>query len=350
MIETIKWKEKRVWMIDQRRLPHKVDWYVCRSYRDVIRAIKSMVIRGAPAIGIAGAMGLVLGAFSIRTNSYEVFIKRLLQIKQEILLARPTAVNLSWALDRMTKLALSLKGRSVSEIKDALFVESQKILEEDIQLNKRIGEYGKDLIPDNATVLTHCNAGALATGGYGTALGVIRSAYRAGKKIKVIADETRPWLQGMRLTLFELMQDRIPVSVIVDSAAGYLMKSGKIDLVITGADRIAANGDVANKIGTYQLSVMAKENNIPFYVAAPTSTIDPEIESGDKIPIEYRSAEEILKIGNRYIGPQNAEAINPVFDVTPAKYISAIITEKGIIKEPHKNMRAFLRGESSWKR
>ncbi len=342
MIATVEWKDKKVRMIDQRKLPHKVEWYICRSYKDVIRAIKSMVIRGAPAIGIAGAMGLALGAFSIKTNSYETFIKRLSEIKKELLLSRPTAVNLSWALERMMNLALSLKGKPVSEIKDALFVESKKILEEDIELNKRIGEYGNELIPDEATILTHCNAGALATGGYGTALGVIRAAHEAGKKIKVIADETRPWLQGLRLTLFELMQDGIPVSVIVDSAAGYMMKAGKVDLVITGADRIASNGDVANKIGTYQLSIMAKEHNIPFYVAAPTSTIDPQIDSGDKIPIEYRSADEILRIGNRYIGPRDAEAINPVFDITPSRYISAIITEKGIIKNPSENMSSFI--------
>ncbi len=342
MIATVEWKDKKVGMIDQRKLPHKVEWYICRSYKDVIRAIKSMVIRGAPAIGIAGAMGLALGAFSIKTNSYETFIKRLSEIKKELLLSRPTAVNLSWALERMMNLALSLKGKPVSEIKDALFVESKKILEEDIELNKRIGEYGNELIPDEATILTHCNAGALATGGYGTALGVIRAAHEAGKKIKVIADETRPWLQGLRLTLFELMQDGIPVSVIVDSAAGYMMKAGKVDLVITGADRIASNGDVANKIGTYQLSIMAKEHNIPFYVAAPTSTIDPQIDSGDKIPIEYRSADEILRIGNRYIGPRDAEAINPVFDITPSRYISAIITEKGIIKNPSENMSSFI--------
>ena len=342
MIATVEWKDKKVRMIDQRKLPHKIEFYICRNYKDVIRAIKLMVIRGAPAIGIAGAMGLALGAFSIKTSSYEIFIKRLSEIKKEILSSRPTAVNLNWALERMMKLALSLKGRPVSEIKDALFMESKKILEEDIELNKKIGEYGNELVPDEATILTHCNAGSLATGGYGTALGVIRAAHEAGKKIKVIADETRPWLQGLRLTLFELMQDRIPVAVIVDSAAGYLMRSGKIDLVITGADRIAANGDVANKIGTYQLSIMAKEHNIPFYVAAPTSTIDPHIDSGDKIPIEYRGADEILKIGNRYIGPKGAEAINPVFDITPSANISAIITEKGIIKNPHENMKSFI--------
>ena len=346
MLPTVEWKENRVRMIDQRWLPHKIKWYECKSYKDVIKAIKNMVIRGAPAIGIAGAMGLVLGAYSIRTNSYELFLKRLSQISKEILSSRPTAVNLKWAIDRMLNLAYKMKGASVQEVKLALFEESKKILEEDIEINKRIGEYGKTLIPKKAVILTHCNAGALATGGYGTALGVIRAAYEEGKDISVIADETRPWLQGLRLTLFELMQDGIPVTVIVDSAAGYLMKTGKIDLVITGADRIASNGDVANKIGTYQLAVMAKEHNIPFYVAAPTSTIDPDISSGDQIPVEFRNPDEVLKIGRTYIGPKGASALNPVFDITPARYISAIITEKGIIKKPlSKNMKTFLSKE-----
>jgi len=342
MIPTVEWSDKKIRMIDQRKLPHKIEWYVCRSYKDVIKAIKDMVIRGAPAIGIAGAMGLALGAYSIKSTSYEAFIKRLLEIAEQIIEARPTAVNLKWAIERMLKLAYSMKDNPVYKIKEALYLESEKILKEDIEINKRIGKNGERLIPDRATILTHCNAGSLATGGYGTALGVIRAAHEAGKKIEVIADETRPWLQGLRLTTFELMQDGIPVYAIVDSAAGYLMKKGRIDLVIVGADRIASNGDVANKIGTYQLAVMAKEHDIPFYVAAPTSTIDPKIGSGDDIPIEFRSKDEILKIGNRYIGPEDVDAINPVFDITPSKYISAIITEKGVIERPYKNMRDFI--------
>ncbi|RLB11415.1 MAG: S-methyl-5-thioribose-1-phosphate isomerase [Deltaproteobacteria bacterium] len=335
MIPTIVWQEKKVKMVDQRRLPHRVEWYVCRSYKDVIRAIKGMVIRGAPAIGIAAAMGLVLGAHSIRTKSYDTFIKRLSRISDEILSSRPTAVNLKWALDRMMKLAYKMSQSPVIEIKEALYKESQKILDEDIEMNRKIGKNGERLVPDGAVILTHCNAGSLATGGYGTALGVIRAAHEAGKKIRVIADETRPWLQGLRLTVFELMQDGIPVSAIADNAAGYLMKRGEVDLVITGADRIAANGDVANKIGTYQLAVLAKEIGIPFYVAAPTSTIDPSIERGEMIPVEYRSADEVLKIRGSYIGPKDADAINPVFDITPSSYISAIITEKGVIERPH---------------
>ncbi len=336
MIPTIKWDGNQVKMIDQRKLPHKIEWYVARSYKDIIRAIENMVIRGAPAIGIAGAMAIALGAYSIKTRSYDTFFKRITEIAEEILSTRPTAVNLRWAIERMIRVVNRMRGKPVFEIKEVLREESQKILEEDIEINRRIGKNGEKLIPDGATILTHCNAGSLATGGYGTALGVIRAAHEAGKKIKVIADETRPWLQGLRLTVFELMQDGIPVKVIVDSAAGYLMKEGKIDLVITGADRIAANGDTANKIGTYQLAVLAKENNIPFYVAAPTSTIDPNTKDGSMIPIEYRSADEILKIDGRQIGPKDAEALNPVFDITPARYITAIITEKGIIKEPYK--------------
>ena len=335
MIPTIEWYGNRVRMIDQRKLPHRMEWYVCRSYRDVIRAIRKMVIRGAPAIGIAAAMGLVLGAYAIRSGSYDTFIKRLSKIAEKLLSARPTAVNLRWALERMMRLARNMKEIEVDKIKERLYQESQRILDEDIEMNRMIGKNGERLIPDNAVILTHCNAGSLATGGYGTALGVIRAAHEAGKRIEVIADETRPWLQGLRLTLFELMQDGIPVSVIADNAAGYLMRKGEIDVVITGADRIAANGDVANKIGTYQVAVLAKENRIPFYVAAPTSTIDREIQNGEMIPVEYRSGDEILKIGGRYIGPKGANAINPVFDITPSRYVSAIITEKGVIERPY---------------
>ncbi len=333
MIPTIEWQGNKVRILDQRQIPHKVEWYICKDYKDVIKAIKKMVIRGAPAIGIAAAMGLVLGAYSIKYKTYKSFFRRIKQISDEILSSRPTAVNLRWALDRMIRLIQKMEGCSIDKIKEILRKESENILKKDIEINKKIGKIGEKLVPDNAVILTHCNAGSLATGGYGTALGVIRAAHEAGKRINVIADETRPWLQGLRLTVFELMQENIPVSVIADNAAGYLMKKGKIDLVITGADRIAINGDVANKIGTYQVAVLAKENRIPFYVAAPISTIDSDIKNGDMIPVEYRSGEEILKIGNKYIGPKDAEAINPVFDITPSNYISAIITEKGVISD-----------------
>jgi methylthioribose-1-phosphate isomerase len=271
-------------------------------------------------------------------------MNRLKEIADEMLLARPTAVNLRWAVGRMIRLAEDMAGRSVDEIKSALRQESKKILDEDIEINRKIGKNGLSLVPKGATILTHCNAGSLATGGYGTALGVIRAAHENGRGIEVIADETRPWLQGLRLTAFELMEDGIPVSVIADNAAGSLMRQKRIDLVITGADRIAANGDVANKIGTYQVAVLAKTNKIPFYIAAPVSTIDPTIKNGDMIPVEQRGPEEICQIGKLKIGPSNIRALNPVFDITPAKYVSAIITEKGVIRPPfRKGLHALFR-------
>lgn len=334
MIPTIQWEGMQIRMVDQRRIPSRIEWYVCRGYRDVIKAIQKMVIRGAPAIGVAAAMGLALGAYSIRDKSYDTFLKRLSKIAKEILLARPTAVNLRWALDRMMCLVEKMPGSPVDEIKSALKKEAEKILAEDISNNRAIGKFGQSLVPDGSTILTHCNAGSLATGGYGTALGVIRSAHEKGKRIEVIADETRPWFQGLRLTAFELMEEGIPVSVIVDSAAGLLMRQKRIDMVITGADRIAANGDVANKIGTYQVAVLAKANKIPFYVAAPLSTIDLTIRTGDMIPVEERGPEEISRFGKLEIGPPGVSILNPAFDITPARYVSALITEKGIIRPP----------------
>jgi len=334
MIPTIEWYGPQVRMIDQRKLPGKKEWYVCRGYKDVIRAIEKMVIRGAPAIGVAAAMGIALGARSIRAKTPGAFSARLRQIGEEFLIARPTAVNLRWAVERMIGLAEKMAGRSIDGVKASLKEASEKILAEDIEINQRMGKNGQVLIQDGATVLTHCNAGALATGGYGTALGVIRAAWEQGKKIRVIADETRPWLQGLRLTAFELMEEGIPVSVIADNAAGSLMRQKQIDLVITGADRIAANGDVANKIGTYQVAVLAKTNRIPFYVAAPLSTIDPTVNNGDRIPVEQRGPEEIAQFGGRQLGPSGVMALNPAFDITPARYVSAIITEKGVIRPP----------------
>ncbi len=334
MIPTIEWDGQYVRMIDQRRIPSRIEWYVCRGYRDVIRAIEKMVIRGAPAIGVAAAMGLALGGFSIRTNSARVFMDKFRKISKEMLLARPTAINLRWAVERMENLAEKMKTAGVDEIKKALKQESQMVLAEDIKINRKMGLNGEKLVPTGATILTHCNAGSLATGGYGTALGVIRAAHEKGKKIKVIADETRPWLQGLRLTAFELMEDKIPVTVITDNAAGSLMRQGRIDVVITGADRIAANGDVANKIGTYQVAVLAKTNRVPFYVAAPLSTIDPTTKNGDAIPVEERGGDEICKIGRLKIGPPGVSVLNPAFDITPAKYVSAIITEKGVVRPP----------------
>jgi methylthioribose-1-phosphate isomerase len=335
MLPTIEWRGKHVCMIDQRKLPAKVEWVVCKDDKGVIRAIRDMVIRGAPAIGVAAAMGLALGSEAIRVNTYQAFERRFREMADRMVKARPTAVNLRWAVERMIFLVEQMAGRDPEEIRIALRGESEKILAEDIEINRKIGEHGQRIVPKRATILTHCNAGSLATGGYGTALGVIRAAHEAGKKIRVIADETRPWLQGLRLTAFELMEDRIPVTVIADSAAGSLMHQGKVDLVITGADRIAANGDVANKIGTYQVAVLAKENKVPFYVAAPLSTIDVRIKSGDRIPVEERDPSEVSHFRNICLGPRGVKAYNPAFDVTPGRYVTGIITEKGIVKPPY---------------
>jgi len=337
MIQTIKWEKNCIYIIDQRKLPGIKEWLVCRTFQDVIAAIREMAIRGAPAIGVAAAMGLALGSQSIKTEKYKTFMRRFLEMAERMKLARPTAANLRWAVDRMVKIVEKMSDNNVEEIKSTIKKESQVILERDIEINFRIGHNGQGLIPDRATILTHCNAGALATGGYGTALGVIRAANEAGKNIRVIVDETRPLLQGVRLTAFELMEENIPVTVIVDSAAGYLMRKKMIDLIITGADRIASNGDMANKIGSYQLAVIAKENKIPFYVAAPLSTFDLDLKNGDLIPIEEREPGEVISFAGHIIGPEGVDAFNPVFDITPAKYISAIITERRVIKSPYKS-------------
>jgi len=344
MLPTIEWKGKCIRMIDQRKLPAKVEWVVCDDDKGVIMAIRDMVIRGAPAIGVAAAMGLALGSEAIKADTYNAFERRFREMADRMVKARPTAVNLRWAVERMILLVQQMAGVDPEEIRIALREESEKILSEDIEINRKIGEHGNKIVPRKAVVLTHCNAGSLATGGYGTALGVIRAAHEAGKKIKVIADETRPWLQGLRLTAFELMEDGIPVTVIADSAAGSLMRQGKVDLVITGADRIAANGDVANKIGTYQVAVLARENKIPFYVAAPLSTIDLRIKSGDRIPVEERDSTEISHFRNIRVGPPGVKVFNPAFDVTPGKYVTGIITEKGILKAPYtKKMKELFR-------
>ena len=337
MIPTIEWQGQNIRMIDQRKIPGKIEWYICRGYQDVISAIQKMVIRGAPAIGVAAAMGLAKGAASIQTKSMDQFKNRFNEISDKMLMARPTAVNLRWSIERIGRILEDNEGRSVAEIKNRIKKEADKILLEDIVINQKIGRHGQKLIPKGATIITHCNAGALATAGYGTALGVVRAAFEAGKKIKVIADETRPWLQGLRLTAFELMEDNIPVTVIADNAAGSLLRREKIDVAVTGADRIASNGDVANKIGTYNLAVLAKENGVPFYVAAPLSTIDLKMKNGDSIEIEERDPEEINRVMGQPIGPENVSAYNPVFDITPAKYVSGIITEKGVARPPYRS-------------
>lgn len=340
--KTIEWKDDRVVMIDQTKLPREESYVECMTYEDVADAIKRMVIRGAPAIGVAAGMGIALGAIKIRTTDRDEFITEVRRIADVILGTRPTAVNLSWAVKRM--LALLAEGRGdVEEMKSRLAGEARYMLEEDISICRRIGKAGAPLIKDNSVVLTHCNAGALATGGYGTALGVIRAAVEEGKKIKVIATETRPFLQGARLTAWELDRDGIPVSLITDSMAGYIMSKGMVDAVVLGADRIAANGDVANKIGTYTISVLAKTHDIPFYVAAPISTIDFDCPGGGAIPIEERNPYEVTHISGIRIAPE-VGVFNPAFDITPNGNVTSIITEKGAVISPFEVSLSKLRG------
>lgn len=348
MIKTVEWTSEGVRMIDQRRLPTEEKYLILRSYEEVAEAIKKMVVRGAPAIGISAAMGLALGAkqsVGMSVADLEDDFSYMCEVMSK---TRPTAVNLFWAIERMRDAFNREKARTnnVEEIKESLIQEALKIFDEDIEANRSIGRYGADLIPDGATVLTHCNAGALATAGdYGTALGVIRAARDAGKRVAVIADETRPFLQGLRLTAWELAKDDIPVTVITDNMAGHVMKSGKVDCVVVGADRIAANGDTANKIGTYMVAVLAQRNNIPFYVAAPITTLDLSIESGEQIPIEERAEREVTHIGDQQIGPDGVAVHNPAFDVTPNELIAAIITDKGVARPPYTESLQAVAGE-----
>lgn len=321
-------------LIDQTRLPSEYVLVECRTYQDTARAIRDMLVRGAPAIGVTAAYGVALGAAAIESNSIPIFFAELDRICEVLRNTRPTAVNLFWAIERMHKTAVENKDKTVKSLQELLFLEAQKMDREDVEANRAIGENGSPLLKDSCTVLTHCNAGALATCGYGTALSVIRVAREQGKQIRVFADETRPYLQGARLTAWELQQDGIPVTLICDNMAGHFMKSGDIQCVIVGADRIARNGDTANKIGTYSVAVLARENGIPFYVAAPSSTIDASMATGDSIPIEERSPEEVTHIRGIRIAPEGIDVRNPAFDVTPARYISGIITEKGIVYPP----------------
>ena len=333
MIPTVEWKDGAVRLLDQSRLPQEIEFIDCRDVEAVASAIRELKVRGAPAIGVTAAMGVALGAQLIETAEYESFSKSLLAICDRLAATRPTAVNLFWAIERMKQKIAGLRHEPVAAIKAALMKESQAILEEDIALCRAMGRHGAALIETGQTVLTHCNAGALATAGYGTALGVIRAAWEQGKKIRVIADETRPVLQGARLTAWELMQDQIPVTLITDNMAGSLMRQGKIHVCIVGADRIAANGDVANKIGTYSVAVLAKAHGIPFYVAAPYSTIDLNTKSGAEIPIEQRNPVEVTSVyGSHPIAPSGVAVYNPAFDVTPAEFITGIITERGVFK------------------
>jgi methylthioribose-1-phosphate isomerase len=345
MILTIEWTDAGVVMLDQRLLPAQEIYHTYNDYRDVAAAIQSMVIRGAPAIGIAAAMGVALGIKNSPAQSVDDMDIEIEIIGDTISKTRPTAVNLFWAVDRMRAVYRRVRAQGVEAIRQALIRESQAMYREDIESNKKMGRFGQELIPENARILTHCNAGALATAGYGTALGVIRAAVEAGKKVQVYADETRPFLQGARLTAWELQKDGIPVTIITDSMAGYFMHKGTIDCVIVGADRIAANGDVANKIGTYSVAVLAKENQIPFMVAAPISTIDLAVPEGHLIKIEERDPEEVRKIQGISITPENAAVANPAFDVTPFRYISAIITDRGIARPPFaESLRALAAG------
>ncbi len=333
--KTIEWQNNKVLMIDQRKLPGKEVYIECTTFEEIAECIRDLVIRGAPAIGIASAMGMALGAMSISDDcSYEDFTKRMKTISEHLALTRPTAVNLFWAIDRMNRLISECRDREVKEIKNLLKTEAINIQKEDLITCIRIGENGAELIKDNSVVLTHCNAGGLATAGHGTALGVIRSAFLQGKNISVISSETRPVLQGARLTTWELERDGIPVRLITDSMAGHLMSRGMVDSVLVGADRVASNGDIANKIGTYSLSILAKHHNIPFYVAAPTSTIDGKCLSGEKIIIEQRNPEEVTHMDGKQISAQ-VNAINPAFDITPADNIECLITEVGLFKKPY---------------
>lgn len=326
-MRTVEFKNGRVYLIDQSLLPWKHQVVECRTVNEVALAIKSMKIRGAPAIGVAGAMGVALAAVRSRKKSREGILRDVERAARILKGTRPTAVDLFHAIDRVLQACKNAK-----DVRKAAVEEALKIADEDVERNRKIGEHGEKLVPNGATILTHCNAGALATVDYGTALGVVRACVEKGKRIQVIATETRPLLQGARLTAWELKRDGVPVKVIVDSAAGYLMKLGEVDVVIVGADRIAANGDTANKIGTYTLSVLAKKHGIPFYVAAPSSTFDFKIKDGSEIPIEERGPEEIARIGNIRILPKNVSVWNPAFDVTPAENITAFITELGVFK------------------
>jgi len=330
MIETIEWTPEGVVMIDQTKLPKEEIYVTCRDYVEVADAIKTMIIRGAPAIGVAAAMGVAIGALKSEDLPADMPV-----ICDTLARTRPTAVNLFWAIDRMKRLYEGMAAQPVEAIRQRLVDEALLVKVEDIAINEAMGRHGADLIPDGKTVLTHCNAGALATAGYGTALGVIRAAVAQGKKIDVFADETRPFLQGARLTAWELQRDGIDTTLITDNMAGHFLKSGRIGCVVVGADRIAANGDVANKIGTYGVAVLAKENGVPFYVAAPISTLDLTLASGDLIPIEERPSSEVTHVHGVEMAPAGISVANPAFDVTPNRYVSAIITERGVARPPY---------------
>jgi len=346
MIHTLEWTDKGVRFLDQTKLPTEESYVTAATYQQVADAIRSMIVRGAPAIGVAAAMGIALGVKDSKAETAGDLKRDFDQICAAIGETRPTAVNLFWAIRRMREKFEMLRIRPMSQIREAMVEEAQRMHAEDIAANQAMGRHGATLMPNSGGVLTHCNAGALATAGYGTALGVIRAAVEQGKKIHVYADETRPFLQGSRLTAWELMKDGIPTTVISDNMAGAIMSHGKIGAIVVGADRIAANGDVANKIGTYTVAVLAKEHGIPFYVAAPTSTVDLATADGSGIPIENRNVKEVSHIAGKQMVPDGVEIENPAFDVTPAKYVAAIITERGIARAPYEESLRKLAEEA----
>lgn len=344
-MRTIEWHENTVRMIDQRLLPQRYEVLVCRNYHELADAIRDMAVRGAPAIGAAAAFGVALCAAQSEATEPDQLLAELQKAAREIGETRPTAVNLFWALDRMRAKAESLRDRPAAEMIGSLVAEAQAIADEDVETNRRMGHFGAELLHDGNAILTHCNAGRLATVDYGTALGVVRAAVEQGKCIHVYADETRPRSQGARLTAWELMQDGIPVTLIADNAAGYFLRTGKIQAVIVGADRIAANGDVVNKVGTYHVAVVARENNVPFYAVAPTSTVDMNTPDGDSVPIEERSSAEVTHVEGMCVAPEGVGVANPAFDVTPHRYVSAIVTERGIAWPPFaESLRRIMGG------
>ena len=339
-VKTIEWKNDRVILLDQRVLPHKEAYRVCRNYEDVAAAIRDMTVRGAPAIGVAAAMGVALGALKVPEKTFDRQFERILLTLGK---TRPTAMNLFWALQRMRGVYSAHRSQGVEKVKRALKEEAQKIYQEDVAANKQLGKYGARLLGGARQIMTHCNAGALATAGYGTALGVLRALKESGKQFEVYVNETRPFLQGARLTAWELKKEKIPATLITDNMAGYLMQKGKIDAVVVGCDRVAANGDVANKIGTYTIAVLAKRHGIPFYVAGPTSSIDLDCPSGKAIPIEQRDPKEVSHMFGKPLAPKGMKVFNPAFDVTSHELITAIITEKGVIHPPYQhNIRSHV--------
>jgi len=346
LLPTVGYEDEAVVMIDQRRLPHEEVYLRCRDHREVAAAIKDMAIRGAPAIGVAAAYGLALGVRRSKAEG-DLLRREFLAMGDDLAKTRPTAVNLFWAIGRMRDRFLALSTIDSKGLRDGLLAEAEAIDREDVAACQKMGDLGAALLPAGTRVLTHCNAGALATGGYGTALGVIRSAARQGKIVGVFADETRPYLQGARLTAWELQREGIPTTVIADNMAGFLMSRGEVGAVVVGADRIARNGDFANKIGTYSVAVLAKENGVPFYVAAPVSTFDLTMPTGASIPIEERSPEEVTHHGGRRLTPEGVSVRNPAFDVTPARYVTAIVCERGVARPPYDESLSALAGAAS---